>query len=285
MSLVQSVVLHMRRNGAFTYLWRMGYRQFIKRVFRRDLGWTFPNGFSMRLPRDNHYASEIWLTRGRVDQGCEEILERLVEPGGTFYDVGAHIGYYSVRLAHHFSRIVAFEPDPRSLPVLRENLDAVPGAEVRPEAVSDSVGSAVFLQHRSSPRSHLVRHSGDDNKCKTITAATTTLDSMPIGSGRPVRAIKIDTEGHEVRVVAGSRRLIERDRPVLLIEASAASVHDLQSLLRPFDYGLFTVGNRHRSRSSALELLQIEEFQFGMLFAVPTEMAATAKAYAATTGP
>jgi Methyltransferase FkbM domain len=35
---------------------------------------------------------------------------------------------------------------------------------------------------------------------------------------------KIDTEGHELAVLHGMRKLIERDHPVLIVEANSADV-------------------------------------------------------------
>ena len=50
-------------------------------------------------------------------------------------------------------------------------------------------------------------------------------------SSRPVRAIKMDIEGHEAAALRGARRLIAERRPVLMIEGSLPdpSVRDIMS--------------------------------------------------------
>jgi Methyltransferase FkbM domain len=42
------------------------------------------------------------------------------------------------------------------------------------------------------------------------------LDELPIA--RRIALVKIDVEEHEVSVIRGMRNLIERDRPILIIE-------------------------------------------------------------------
>jgi len=54
----------------------------------------------------------------------DEIVKHLL-PAGCFCDLGAHIGYYSLlaaRLVGEAGCVVAFEPDPANVAMLRENI-------------------------------------------------------------------------------------------------------------------------------------------------------------------
>src|SRR5438552_3971664 len=47
--------------------------------------------------------------------------------GGVFFDVGAHIGYYSVKSARRVGRdgrVLSFEPNPETVQLLRDNVES-----------------------------------------------------------------------------------------------------------------------------------------------------------------
>jgi len=52
---------------------------------------------------------------------------------------------------------------------------------------------------------------------------TLALDSLELPAA--VRLVKIDAEGHELSVLKGMRKLIARDKPVLIVEVSSNDVH------------------------------------------------------------
>ena len=54
-----------------------------------------------------------------------ELLQRTLRPGMTFVDIGANVGYFSVlasRLVGGGGEVIAFEPEPRTVSLLRANL-------------------------------------------------------------------------------------------------------------------------------------------------------------------
>ena len=51
---------------------------------------------------------------------------------------------------------------------------------------------------------------------------TIPLDTLRIR--QPVRLVKIDAEGHDEYALRGMKDLLERDRPVLIVETSSDSV-------------------------------------------------------------
>jgi FkbM family methyltransferase len=63
--------------------------------------------------------------------------------GGVFLDVGAHIGYFSLQSAVRVGSgglVVAFEPNPRTVKLLRDNIAASHAANVviQPIACTDA---------------------------------------------------------------------------------------------------------------------------------------------------
>lgn len=125
----------------------------------------------------------------------------LVRRGATVFDVGAHIGYYTLlfsRLAGPGGRVVAFEPSPRNLPVLRWHVARNGCANVRVEAaaVSAETGSARFTADTGSGTGRLAE-SG------TVEVRTIRLDDYVDAGGPMPDVLKIDVEGAELDVLLG----------------------------------------------------------------------------------
>src|SRR4029077_15792855 len=60
----------------------------------------------------------------RVMGEHHEMHQRIsVQRGSTAIDVGANIGSYTLRLAKRFGQVVAFEPNPFNLRILRLNVN------------------------------------------------------------------------------------------------------------------------------------------------------------------
>ena len=91
------------------------------------------------------------LHQGVAIPNYEKLLDhgysRLVEPGHTVFDVGAHSGLHLdrfVALVGAQGRVFAFEPIPRFARYLAARYRECSGVTVKPLALSDQVGSATF---------------------------------------------------------------------------------------------------------------------------------------------
>src|ERR1051326_5955671 len=76
----------------------------------------------------------------------EAILEPYLKGSGTFVDVGADVGRWSVRLAHYYDKIFAFEPHVHRRARLKANLilNGIDNTEIFPFACSDHYGQTVI---------------------------------------------------------------------------------------------------------------------------------------------
>lgn len=78
------------------------------------------------------------------------LFDRYVKPGATVIDVGANIGYnaiYAARLAGSQGRVIALEPTPDTLTVLRRNIAASEflNIVVEPVAAGSLAGTRDFF--------------------------------------------------------------------------------------------------------------------------------------------
>lgn len=75
-------------------------------------------------------------------------------------DIGAHVGYFSVRIANKVERVIAVEPEPLNLQHLRENIELnhVHNVDVVPAAVIPGFDTSVSLGlGRTFSYTHMVR--------------------------------------------------------------------------------------------------------------------------------
>jgi FkbM family methyltransferase len=168
------------------------------------------------------------------------LSEWVPRSGRVFVDVGANEGTWSTWLAGFFDRGHAVEPDPDALAVLRTT---VPNS-VAIHALGAWSAETVLTFSRYAATVHTSAIFGDEGintgpRLGALQLPCSPLDALGIDG--PVDFIKCDTEGAEVHVLQGARRLIERDRPWLLIEVhSLENCVRLSSLLAEWNY-LFSI--------------------------------------------
>src|SRR6185312_8497302 len=110
------------------------------------------------------------------------IQERL-RPGDVFVDIGANGGIYTVIAAKKVGasgRVLAFEPGPRNLELLKRNLalNGLTNVTIVPKAVSNTAGAAALAISRDGAMNSLAKtsHAGQRIE-KWETVETTTLDA------------------------------------------------------------------------------------------------------------
>lgn len=142
---------------------------------------------------------------------------------GSFVDVGANIGIYSIRYGARFERTFAVEANPLTFDILKANLSLADVGTVTPicSGASDRQGTA-SLQVPTAGLLGWARLGEDiDWQARSVTIPVAPLDDLLDAQGPRSRVslMKIDVEGHERQVLLGARRILERDAPVVFYEA------------------------------------------------------------------
>jgi FkbM family methyltransferase len=174
-----------------------------------------------------------------------------VQPGATYVDAGANIGYIAARVAQSLGsrgHMLLFEPDSRVFPRLQKHLNQTgndtPRCELFQAAVSDETGSAEFLVSRVMGWSSLVPHR-QNSIVDTEIIQKVTLDIILQERGiEQVDFLKMDIEGHELAALRGLRETLTSGKVVLLeieknrglLEVSGYSPAHLDALLNSFGY-------------------------------------------------
>jgi FkbM family methyltransferase len=210
-------------------------------------------GGSVRLFVDlSDHVIGLNIVRGHYERDEIAFVRRILKPGDTAIDVGAHIGFFTMQMAAMVGptgRVYAFEPFDANADLLERSIaENRFGDRVvfKRSAVGAAQGSATLtfpVETLNSGGAYLLREgtaplSGNLKKQVPLVA----LDDIEVR--RPVRFIKMDVEGAEPQVIRGAVRLLKEDRPAILSElhptqlerASGVSPNEFLDQLRAIGY-------------------------------------------------
>jgi FkbM family methyltransferase len=187
----------------------------LSRVLQRALGTRIRSGAAKGLRLKG--GGTVGYQLGTSQPAVQDALVKHLRPGNTFYDVGAHVGFFTVlacRLVGPTGHVHSFEPVPQNVAALNTNLRAngFEQATAHPIAIADRDGNATMEGGRSLTAR--LSESGD------LTVRTARVDSLNLDAPQ---LVKIDVEGAESAVLRGMTDTLRAYRPVVVVE-----VHDDQ---------------------------------------------------------
>jgi len=216
-----------------------------------------------------------WLLRGRFLRGRgwlykpsfeKHVKRRLREvKGDVFWDIGAHMGFYSLMMRRNFGRVVAVEPNPETAATLRERTRAAGNIEVLEIALSNINGSVPLYTQKEkfsipgiynkfqndSLLAKSVHKSARDPSTDrvvenrpSIQVSQRRFDEMSAG---PVDLVKIDVEGAEFLVLDGMRDSLKDGlvKRIMLELHNREDKTKLESLFAAYGYAIEWVDLDH----------------------------------------
>ncbi|HEY9696862.1 MAG TPA: FkbM family methyltransferase [Trichocoleus sp.] len=189
----------------------------------------------------------VLLANGDWFEAEMEFWREQLKPGMTVIDVGANVGVYTFSAAQavgELGRVIAIEPFSYCVQCLEETkrINQLNQVTICAGAASDRVSKARLSLHSASELNEVITEetpqSGDFEEIDCFS-----LDSLIDQENlQRVDWLKIDAEGHEMKVLAGSDRLLRQFQPGILYENVAASSGDntpVAEYLMSIGYRLF----------------------------------------------
>ena len=183
-----------------------------------------------------------------------------VKPGGIFVDVGANIGYFTLRAARRVGptgRVYAFEPMQRAYDRLVQHVSLNGLSNVKTErlVVTSRSSGRQSVSFRNSWK--LFDAPAVDDEPEQVD--TTSLDDYVVRAGvSRLDMMKVDVDGYECRVISGAKETLRRFRPVLILEmgkyttrAVGDSINDVIDVLQSIGYTFHSEATLLAYRSTA----------------------------------
>jgi FkbM family methyltransferase len=159
-----------------------------------------------------------------------ELWRTQIRPDMTVIDVGANVGVYTFSAAQRVGetgKVIAIEPFKACVNCLQETsrINQLPWVKIYEAAASDHCGSAKLSLHNASELNEVISdNSPNYDLANTVTIQCLTLDSL-IETENLTRVdwLKIDAEGHEIKVLQGAERLLTEFKPNIIYENIAGA--------------------------------------------------------------
>lgn len=199
-----------------------------------------------RLPMFDRVFLALYATYKRqFEAGPTDRLKEFVSTGSLVIDVGANVGFFSVRFAQWVGdngKVISIEPEDRNFQHLTSAVkrEGLVGRVRLLKAVAAAAPGTMLLEiNRLHPADHKISRDGTG-----LAVTAVTLDELVGDSDVPKPSlIKIDVQGAEMMVLKGANGILKNSKPALFIELQEeglnrfdSSVTELLNHLSQFGY-------------------------------------------------
>jgi FkbM family methyltransferase len=202
-----------------------------------------------RLPFFNRaFLASYLVYKQYFEAGPIERLSDFVPAGSLVIDVGANVGFFSLRFAGWVGergKVIAIEPEDANYVGLVKAIERG-GFSSRVDtlkAVAAATGGEMLLEiNPIHPADHKISRDGTG-----LPVSALTLDQLvQANSGLRLALVKIDVQGAEMMVLKGAGRILKEAGPALFVELSeeglnkfGSSVTEILKYLAELDYEAF----------------------------------------------
>jgi FkbM family methyltransferase len=209
---------------------------------------------------DRGKGTDDWVAVSDHEETLTPVMEKHLPYGGVFLDVGAHIGRWSLRMAHRAHKVFAVEPNPAARTQLNKHIaiNDIHNVEVLPFAAWDENVTLVLddPNHRLSGGSTRTLRIdpdataviGRDDEPEPVQGVRLDTIEDLVGLSR-IDLVKLDVEGSDLHALRGMANLLAKFKPALIIECHDLygyyTRQELHDVLRSLDYSWGPVERFH----------------------------------------
>jgi FkbM family methyltransferase len=220
---------------------------------------NLPNGLKLSLNVDDKVQLELYR-RGFWEQQQLDLVQKLMENGDIFVDIGAHCGSFAAPIAYEFkrARVLAFEPNPHIYQLLVETkmIGNLENLLLDNHAISNDEEN-MFFYVSSGATDSLAGFHPRERAHQLITVQTITLQkALSENDISHIRVMKIDIEGAEGLVLPANRELLRSE----LVDTILLELHvDL-------------IENFGQTAEDIIELLKFSQFEIFYCKSLPVQL-------------
>lgn len=133
---------------------------------------------------------------------------------GSVIDIGANIGNHSLFFSDYFKKVYSFEPNKNTFHLLSYNANLANNIECFNFGLSDKESTSTMIIDRKNIGG--AKLSNNSNTQLDVVSLKTLDDSISF-DGR-VYLLKLDVEGHELKVLQGAAKTISSHQPIIIFE-------------------------------------------------------------------
>lgn len=209
-------------------------------------------GVSLLLdPEDDISRTILVSLAGRWEPEVWAAISSGLSEGSVMFDVGAHVGYDTLKASVRVGdkgRVVAFEPNPNTVTMLRSNIAASGAHNVIVEPIACTDAEQMLTLFDATPGGNSGSSSLSQRNAGTISRPYVVrgrrIDDVVAELGLTrVDVFKADVEGAELLVLRGAAQTLNRFHPKLILEVVPrqlanmnTSVAELESFIKALGY-------------------------------------------------
>jgi len=168
-----------------------------------------------------------------------KIIQKILEPGDVFFDVGANIGYFTQfgsALVGPEGKVFAFEPDPKNIERITFHCDKnhCSNVQIISRPASHSVEDVNFYFNKKSSGGNALWNPGESfgdaeyGGGYSTMKSTTLSDEIANFDIKKLKLVKIDTEGAEHAILRGAGEWLTAETiPFIIAEVNGYGLNQL----------------------------------------------------------
>ena len=183
------------------------------------------------------FFSEKFLLKKRLERTVKnnyepeiKLIKEFVVSGTDGLDVGIYRGIYSYEISKYAKTVHAFEFNPIIFSFLNRNLyKIIKNIKLYNFGLSNKDGKAILripIRNKLAKEENYeefyemgratIHDNNEFNEFRAFEVNVKKLDNLQFEN--PISFIKIDVEGHEIEVIEGAIKTINKNKPILLVE-------------------------------------------------------------------
>ena len=185
-----------------------------------------------------------------------------LKPGMTFFDVGAHFGYFTCLASHLVGptgQVHSFEPTRSTFEILGENAASRPNVKInnvaaysKPTTIQFNDYGIAYSAFNSLAGARLDENQRAKLKPNIYDVKAITIDDYVRQTGAKPAAMKIDAESAEYDILLGMDRVLTEIKPAISIEVGDYAIDGVTESSKVVQYLMSKGYQPHEWRDGAL---------------------------------